>query len=261
MHSPLLTILLPGVVLAACFVWYTRRKKALTAGGALAAAFTGLWVLWFAGPLWLLPLFFFFISGVLLGRLTKGKSVAADAKHGKPRDYRQVLCNGGIYAALAVFSTGPGRETAQTLMALSLSVSASDTWSSEIGQYFRHKTVDILRWKPVPVGLSGGVSLAGTLGGLAGALAMAFLGGLLQAGKPAGSMIWIATCGGFAGMLLDSILGAALQARYRDVSTGALSDQGGGNRLLYSGIPWVGNDGVNFWSNALITLAGYCWIQ
>lgn len=241
---------------AAGFVWYTRRRDALTLDGALAAAATGLWVLWWAGPIWLLPLFFFFISSALLGRLNKNRVDATDAKHGKPRDYRQVLCNGGIYALLALWMPGPLRETALTAMTLSLAVSTADTWSSEIGQYFRQKTVDILRWQPVPVGLSGGVSVAGTAGGLAGALCMAILGYALAPNHFDLKLILLITAGGFAGMLLDSLLGATLQARYRDDHTGALSDRRGSHSRLYSGMAWMGNDGVNFWSNALATLAG-----
>lgn len=246
-------VLLLGLAFAGAFVWYTRRKRALTLDGALSAAAVGLWVLWFAGPLWLLPLFFFFITGTLLGRLSKGRPSAADAKHGKPRDYRQVLCNGGIFAALATAAAGAYREQALLFMCVSMAVSTSDTWSSEIGQYFRQKTWDILRWRPVPVGLSGGVSLAGTLGGLAGAAALAVFGSLLIAGHLDAFLLFRITSAGFSGMLLDSLFGAGLQARYRDPETGSLSDQQSTGNALFSGYRWLGNDAVNLWSNAVVT--------
>lgn len=246
-----------GFFLAAVFVWYTRRKNALTLDGALTAAATGLWVLVFAGPIWLLPLFFFFLSSTLLGKLNKTRLSAADTKQGQARDYRQVLCNGGVYAALATGMAGPEAATVQSLMVLSLAVSTADTWSSEIGQFFRQKTVDILRWQPVPPGLSGGVSWAGSLGGLAGGLAMALLGGALAGtvGKPA--WLGLFTLGGFAGMLLDSLLGAGLQARYRDAGSDDLYDQAGENRVLHNGFEWMSNDAVNWWSNVLVTGLGW----
>lgn len=251
--------LLAALLFSAGFVWYTRRKGALTPDGALTAAFTGLWVWYQAGWLWLLPLFFFFITGTLFGRLRKAMMPAADAKHGRPRDLVQVLCNGGLYAALATFAGGSRHELALSLMALSLAISTADTWSSEIGQYARRPTVDLLRWRAVPPGLSGGVSWAGTLAGLAGALSMALLCSLLLYQRPDPALLLLATAGGFAGMLLDSLLGAGVQARYRDRDTGALSDQPGASRVLYSGAAWMGNDGVNWWSNLLVTLAGY-WL-
>ncbi len=246
-----------ALAFAGVFIWYTQRKNALTPDGAWLAAGIGLWVWYLAGFLWLLPLFFFFAGSTLLGRLTKNRPAAADAKHGRPRDFRQVLCNGGIYAALATWADGPQRETALTLMALSISVSTADTWSSEIGQYFRHKTIDILRWKPVPVGLSGGVSAMGMLGGLAGAVTMAALCSALQYEFFHLACVLPVACGGLAGMMLDSVFGAGLQARYQDAETGEFFDQDGDNRRLFSGFPWMSNDAVNLWSNAMATVAGY----
>ncbi len=262
MWSPEPAVFGAGLAFSALFVWYTRRRKALSTGGALAAAAVGLWVLWWAGPRWLLPLFFFFVSGTLLGRRTNGRSSAVDTKHGQPRDAWQVLCNGGIYAVLStLIRVWPASDIPETLMALSLAVSTSDTWSSEIGQYFRQKTVDILRWKPVPPGLSGGVSGAGTLGGLAGAAAMALLCSILMYDGLEPKFVLDITAGGFAGMLSDSLLGAGLQARYQNEPGGAWSDQAGPAGRLYSGLRWMTNDAVNFWSNALTTLAGYWFFQ
>lgn len=257
----LFDVLLPGLAFAALFIWYTRRKNALSPSGATAAAFTGLWVLWFAGPAWLLPLFFFFISSTLLGRFSKKKPGAADRKHGQPRDYRQVLCNGGIYAALATLAPGPSGEIALTLMAVSLAISTADTWSSEIGQAFGSRTLDILRWKSVPSGLSGGVSVAGTLGGLAGGVCQGVLCNFLIIKSLDPKPILLIATAGFLGMLLDSLLGAGLQARYRDTVTGNLSDQSSENSVLHSGISWMDNDGVNICSNALLTFAAFWLMQ
>lgn len=249
-----------AVVFAAVFVGFTVRKNVLTTDGALAAAFVGLWVLFWAGMAWLLPLFFFFISSILLGKLNKSRAAASDSKQGKPRDAWQVWCNGGVYAALATFASGAFSDTAHTLMVLSIAGSNADTWSSETGQFFRQKTVDILRWKPVPVGLSGGISWAGTAGGLLGAVAMAVIGNGLAGTIAEPDPMLLVAVGGFAGMLLDSLLGAGLQARYRHVSTDALSDTGGAGFVLDSGYAWMSNDAVNFWSNVLLVLSGY-WIN
>ncbi len=90
-----------GVVAAIAFIWFTVRRKSLTWDGAITAAVMGLWILFFAGKAFLLPLTILFRQQcTLIGKLTKRRTVVSDAKHGKARDYRQVLCNGGIYAAL-----------------------------------------------------------------------------------------------------------------------------------------------------------------
>lgn len=242
-----------GILVAILFCIYTIRKKALTLDGAVVASLLGLWVVWFAGALWLIPLFFFFITSTLLGRLPKNKAQATDAKHGKARDYLQVLCNGGIYSALATFVNGTERELILTLMLVSISICTSDTWSSEIGIYFRWKTYDILRFKMTPVGLSGGVSLPGTMGGLFGALAMAMLDSILIYNYLNFTFLLVITLGGFIGMLLDSIMGASLQARYQNTQTKMLSDQADESGILQNGWRWMTNDAVNFWSNLLVT--------
>lgn len=243
------TALIIGLILSAAFIYVTVRRRSLTLSGAFTAAAIGCWVIWFAGPVWLIPLFFFFLSGTLLGRLNKGARTAADAKAGQPRDAAQVLCNGGIYALLATWAATPDASWYLGGMLVSMAVSTSDTWSSETGIYCRRATWDMLRWKHVPVGLSGGVSDAGTLGGLAGAAAMAAIGLLLL---PKETLFLPVLLTGFGGMLLDSLLGAALQARYL-LQTGELSDQPDGNALPVGGWYWMTNDGVNLLSNTAAT--------
>lgn len=243
-----------GIFIALLFCIYTIRKKALTLDGAVVASLLGLWVVWFAGARWLIPLFFFFITGTLLGRLSKNKAQATDAKHGKARDYVQVICNGGIYAFLATFVNDVAPNVIFILMLISMAICTADTWSSEIGIYFRWNTYDMLRLKPVPPGLSGGVSLPGTLGGLMGGLAMAILGYFLLYDASPINLIAIITIAGFVGMLLDSILGASVQARYKNLKTNILSDNKSRDMILQQGWRWMTNDAVNAWSNALVTL-------
>lgn len=248
-----ITTLLPGLAAALAFSVFTIKRKSLSPDGALAASLLGLSVLVCVSAKYLLPLFFFFISSVLLGRLAKRRSIVSDVKHGKARDYRQVLCNGGIYGALAILFAFNGLQWLLALMAVSIAVSTADTWSSEIGMYCRGRTFDILRTKSVPPGLSGGVSVQGTAGGLAGAFCVAVLCSYVMAGAFIPVFILLVTAAGFGGMILDSLLGAGLQARYRDPSTGALSDIISPGAVLHSGWSWMSNDAVNFWSNALTT--------
>lgn len=243
-----------GLGIGLVFIWFTVRRKSLTWDGAITAAVMGLWVLFFAGVAFLLPLIFFFVSSTLIGKLTKRREVISDAKHGKARDYRQVLCNGGVYALLSTVVSMP----IEMAMTVSLAVSTADTWASEIGIYFQGRTYDIWRWRPTPVGLSGGISWAGTLGGLAGAVATTIVSFASFSFEMAIVAVLAFTAAGFLGMLLDSMLGATLQARYRHEETGAFTDIP--TNILHSGYRWMSNDAVNLLSNILtIVLVCSLW--
>ncbi len=232
--------------LIVAFAVVTVRRKSLSVGGAVAAGVLGAVVLVTLGPLWLVPLFAFFLSSSVIGWVWPVGRDAGDVKDKLPRDAVQVLCNGGLYGVLA--ATG----APQVLLLVIMAVATSDTWASEIGKHFRRITYDILRRDVVPPGLSGGISASGTLGGAAGAVVIGMLGFFLLPDFGVGGFLLV-TGFGFLGMLLDSVLGAAAQARYRNPRTGVLSDtpQAGGE--LVSGYRWMTNDLVNLLTIALAT--------
>ncbi len=246
--------LIISLLVAGVFVWFTVKRGSLDLGGGVSAGVMGMVVLIFGGPLSLLPLVFFFLLGTIAGKLTAKKEVISDAKHGKARDYLQVFCNGGIFALLAIFQkTNP--DIIWLLMVSSMAISTADTLASEIGMYFRGKTVDILRWRVQPPGLSGGISIAGTLGGLLGAALLALLGALLAPGGFSLAVFGIATLTGFFGMILDSLLGASIQARFKNPTTGQQSDFAREGTTLDHGFAWLTNDLVNLLSNFLCILS------
>lgn len=241
-----------AVIAAIPFFLLAVGRGWLTIGGALAASLLGVLVVLFQGPLWLMPLAVFFLSSTLLGKALKGRAAGSDDKQGRPRDAVQVFSNGGPYLLAAMLL--PSAD-AQWAMLVSMAVATADTWASEIGVALRGRTYDILAARPVPAGVSGGISLQGTLGGLAGAATMGLLGTLLISG---GSTLWTVVLAGMVllygtiGMVADSILGASLQARYRN-GGGQLTDRWSPGADRVSGLSWVTNDGVNLLSNISIT--------
>jgi uncharacterized protein (TIGR00297 family) len=219
------------------FTHLTVRRGSLTRGGALAAVVLGTLVTFSAGPAWLLPLFVFFGSSIGIERLLPARTGASDAKDEQPRDAVQVLCNGGVYGLVCLL------DEPETLLLIAMAVATADTWASAVGKYFGQPTYDMLRLRRVPVGLSGGVSVAGTAGGAAGAILIAALGFPLSDSFPWSSFLFVAIWGWW-GMLLDSVLGALLQTRYAAPS-GRLTDRSGTDHRLVGGYRWVTNDLVN----------------
>lgn len=260
---------LPAVV----FVWFTVSRNKLLPGGAGTAALLGILVAITAGPYFLLPLFLFFGSSVLVGRLFSAREVLSDAKDQQPRDALQVLANGGVYGLLALGlgwlevrlqsipvpseAAMPTTDQLTFLLYLSMAVATADTWSSEIGKYFRGVTRDLVRFKVVPPGLSGGVSLSGTLAGLLGSGLIALLS-LLH--FPSLEVFVCLLLGGFTGMLLDSILGSLFQRQYHDGNN--WSDTPGlSSSVATRGVSWMTNDAVNLLSNVITVLLCYGWMS
>lgn len=246
----MLTILY--LFLALLFAYLTVRRGSLSVDGALAATLLAGTVVATVGAVWLVPLFAFFLSSLLISRLLPVAGDAGDAKDRQARDAVQVLCNGGVYGLVALLGLDP------ILLLVVMAVATADTWASEIGKYFRQPTYDILRMQRVPPGLSGGVSVAGTFGGAAGAGLIAGIGFLVWPAMSAGEGLGVLGLG-FAGMVVDSVLGAALQARYRSPS-GRLSDRQVSGSRRVAGLSWMSNDLVNVISILLTTLVALLFL-
>jgi uncharacterized protein (TIGR00297 family) len=244
-------------ILGLFFLWSTVRFKLLDLSGAVSAVLLGSTVVLFSGWIWIFPLAFFLFSSSLLSRIPGFRKSGIAAKEGKPRDWKQVLCNGGLYGVLStVYSLLPTfyQGDLQFLMLVSMAVATSDTWASEIGVGMKGKVVDLLNWKKVESGISGGISFAGTVGGLLGSASIAVFF-LLMMPKAHNStfLFLIVLFLGFLGMLIDSLLGAWLQGRYISESGKILDDQQENARII-KGFRFISNDLVNLISQIIIVL-------
>jgi uncharacterized protein (TIGR00297 family) len=247
--------LIVGVTLATAIALLAHRARALTAGGAVAAIVTGTLAV-AAGWSWAIVLIAYFVSSTLLSRYrATEKDVRAGGlveKHGA-RDAMQVVANGGAFTAMALGEVVRPNTTWQMLAAGALAAAAADTWATEIGVLAREQPRSILRWRPVPVGTSGGVTAQGLLAGIAGAVFIALV--VTLAGWPR-SAVAGAVAGGILGCLLDSVIGASFQSRRWCASCAAPTEQRihrcGTETTRTGGISWLENDAVN----AIATLGG-----
>jgi uncharacterized protein (TIGR00297 family) len=234
-----------GAALAAIVALAAARARALTRSGALAAFAVGTIV--FGTQAWTgaAVLFAFFLPSVLLSRLGQArKCELQDAGKQGPRDAWQVLANGGVAALCALLAPhGGGRFAAA--FAGAFAAASADTWGTEIGTLARSRAVSILTLRPIPTGLSGGVTLVGSLATLCGAALVAAVAAMTGVA----SFVSVAASG-VAGALLDSILGASAQAlRFcpacaRECETNP--HHCGTATSLRRGAAWLENDAVNF---------------
>lgn len=234
------------------FFFFTAKKRLLTQSAALVAIGMGIGVTLLAGIKWLIPLFVFFLSSALIGKIFTPKNSQSDQKHGQPRDYFQVICNGLPYVICSTFFRS-APDISALMMGVSMATATSDTWSSEIGIYFKGKTYDIFKKRPVTAGVSGGMSRSGTLAGIVGSALVAIICSYIFFERFNPMYFKVVAFFGFVGMCLDSFFGSFFQVKYSKV--GELSDSKLDGFKYQSGFRWMSNDMVNLMSNALIVLA------
>jgi len=246
---------LVGFVLALAVAIMAWRAAALSRGGAAAAVVAGT-VAVAAGWGWAALLVAFFVSSTLIGRVRtrqREARIAGRIAKGGRRDAIQVLANGGVFLAATTLWLVHPHPLWQLLGAGGLAAAAADTWATEVGTLARTPPRSILTWKAVDVGTSGGVTLAGTAAGVAGA---AFIGSIAAlVGWPREAAL-AALAGGVIGCFVDSLLGALLQARRWcatcRMATEMVVHRCGTQTAIVGGLRWLDNDGVN----ALSSLAG-----
>jgi uncharacterized protein (TIGR00297 family) len=204
------------------FAVLARALRGVSRSGALAGGLCCFVLFAGAGPAAFATLGALFVVTWAATRFGyRGKLALGLAEPREGRNAGQVLSNLAI-AVLASSAFGKtGNRGFLIAMVAALVEAATDTVASEIGQS-RASTASaslssapmarmITTWKPVPAGTDGGVTMPGTVVGIAGGVmvaAVATMGGILLP-----SEVWIPMVAGTAGMLIDSFLGGTLQRR------------------------------------------------
>ena len=240
-----------GLVLAAAVAALALRAEALAASGAVAATLVGA-ASAAAGWDWAVLLITFFLGSTLLGRVRpqqRARRTGGVVAKGGARDARQVLANGGVFAAAALgyaLAPSPGWLAAG---AGALASASSDTWATEVGSLAPGEPLHVLSWQRVTPGTSGAVSALGTLAAVGGAL---FIGITALILLWPSSVVIATVVGGFTGALADTLLGAAVQVRRwcdrcQSGTEQALHVCGASTRVT-GGVRWIDNDVVNLLS-------------
>jgi uncharacterized protein (TIGR00297 family) len=245
--------LILGAAATAAVAIIAYLARTLTKSGGFAAFLAGTIAI-AAGWSWGILLLALFIGASALSRYGEKRKTALVEKvveKGGRRDAMQVAANGAVFIAAAAGHFLFGGEHWFALGIGALSASTADTWSTEIGTLGGSVPRLIVSGKEVPPGTSGGLTAAGTLGAVAGALFAA--AGAALAGWPV--PIAAVVAGGLAGAFGDSLLGATVQSkRWCDrcgVSTERTTHDCGATTKHVAGLAWLDNDGVNFISTVI----------
>jgi uncharacterized protein (TIGR00297 family) len=194
--------------LFAAFAWAVRG---VTVSGAIAGAIIGFFLIMGAG--WggfagLAAVFALTWIATRVGYRRKQRLGTAEASSG--RNAAQVFSNLGVAAACAGLYLWVW-QSAHLMLALTaaLTEAGADTVAGEIGQAVGGTPRLVTSWKQVPSGTDGGITLGGTLAGMASALALSWTAA--ATGIIGFHSLSICAAAGFMGSLADSLLGATLE--------------------------------------------------
>ena len=152
-----------GAALAAGVALAAYRARALSLDGAIAAFVVGTIVVDAGGWSSAAVLLAFFVPSALLTRLGRERKRSLRGTHeAAPRNAWQVLANGGV-ATLCAIAAVDANVPFSAAFAGAFAAASADTWGTEIGTLARRRPVSILTFRPMEPGLSGGVSLLGTV--------------------------------------------------------------------------------------------------
>ncbi len=235
-------------------------------------AFFGAVVLLFGIFSWheraLLVMIFAFALTAVVEKICRKKLRYADenlTQKAGARDIIQLFVN-GFCAFLSVFLyTTYQKEVFLWVYVVAVSESLQDSVSSTTGIAFQGKTIDICTFRPITKGLSGGVSLYGTLSGVVSSVLLSAVAVALRIAE--GKAIPFIVLSSTVGCLADSFFGSAWQVKYTCPICGTVTEKKTHcfHATVYrSGWKRMNNDVVNFLSNLVacaVCVGLYYWFQ
>ena len=240
-----------GAIAAALITALARRLQLIDVSGQWAALACGI-LASAAGWPWAILLVAYFASAsavTKMGAERKAERTQRSVPQITVRNAFQVAANGGLFAVLA-FRAGDAPESTYGIAAAgALAAASADTWATEIGTLWGGRPRSILNWRPTRPGMSGGVTLVGTVSGVAGAVLVAVVVALIFGRPLHGTFVGAVIAGGFAGCIADSLIGATLQARrwcdHCKEWTERRVHPCSYRTVHAAGLRWVSNDVVN----------------
>jgi uncharacterized protein (TIGR00297 family) len=199
--------LLPALIVTPIFGLVGYFARGVTASGAVAGTIVAFAIWMGLGLGGFVTLFAVFAITWLTTRVGYSRKRALGlAENKRGRNAAQVMANVGAAAVFAVLALR-FRPLFGMASVACLAEATADTASSEIGEALSKRAWLVTTFREVPPGEDGGVSLPGTLAGIAAAAAIAFAARALHLTQS----FAIPLIAAFLGTLFDSWLGATVE--------------------------------------------------
>lgn len=210
-ESRVVILLVSALVLGSVVTLAAYRLRLLTVDGAMAALAVGTIILVAGGYGLVLILVLAFAASSILTRYRREEK--GHPEHRRGRSASQILANGSVPAAFAVCWGFFDLPWALPAVVGAIAATTADTCATELGLLSPRPPRLITTAAVVERGRSGGITLLGTVSGIAGALFVAILGRVFLDPLVAPGIL-VGMIAGISGLFADSLLGATLQARW-----------------------------------------------
>ena len=184
------------------------RMAWVSRSGFVGGVILGSWIIFFGScPAYLVLLTFFALgtAATRLGYQRKAAGGLAQEEEGR-RGARHAVANCGAgWLLVSLFPRNLGPAVGVAYVA-AFATALADTLGSEIGQLWGRTTVDPLRWRRVPPGTEGAISLEGSLAGALGAAILGVLGQMV--GLYPAPLAWVVVVAAVGGSGLESLVGS-----------------------------------------------------
>lgn len=245
--DPITNYLVP-IIVTPLIIAFASSHRALTTAGIAVAILMDVVVSVAFGNFGFVVLASFFIGSIVVDKIKKkarqNEKIEAKGSH---RDAVQVIANGAVGTVCAFVFIFTQNVAWLVGFICAFAEAFSDTVASGLGAFAKH-TYDIFRLRPATKGISGGVSVIGTLSSLLGSFLISTLAFCFLPAADALPVFLISGACAFLGAFLDSFFGSVIQVKYHCIVCGSLTERHthcSEPTIRHSGVSWIDNDVVN----------------
>ena len=229
------------------------KKKAFTLAAA-SAAVALLAIISLAGIRWLILIVLTFslliIAEKIVKKSTTNTCIDDISKKTGARDLVQLGANGGAALICVILFMWTKGQMFLCGYIAAIAEAFGDSMASSIGSTSHGKTINLSTLEEMPSGLSGGVSLRGSVACCLSCFLITLIA--LVLGLQTWYQMLISFLCSSAGCFLDSLMGATIQVKYKCGKCGKVTEKEihcGGKAEIFSGKAFIDNDIVNISSN------------